>query len=57
MHRFFGIIMGMLDKLVDVLGEEKVTRLEYPADSGSGFPARYRWESSLRLRIRSWSGM
>ena len=31
--------MGMLDKSVDVLGEEKVTILNIAGDSGSGFPA------------------
>ncbi|UWP60309.1 helicase-exonuclease AddAB subunit AddB [Ruminococcus gauvreauii] len=35
--QIFGIIMGMLDKLVDVLGEEKVTRLEYQQILEAGF--------------------
>lgn len=35
--QIFGIIMGMLDKLVDVLGDEKVTRQEYQQILEAGF--------------------
>ncbi|MCH1984308.1 helicase-exonuclease AddAB subunit AddB [Ruminococcus sp. OA3] len=35
--QIFGIIMGMFDKLVDVLGEEKVTRQEYQQILEAGF--------------------